>query len=113
MFEPKPPLAFHAPVPHIDSKPYHGLALFVNAFEKEPPPPRDPFEPPIERKKRMKEQLRKLNEEKLELLKQQWRPHDNSKSTGYLLGFYSPLSYSSPFVSFNPPLISILLLIIL
>ena len=97
MFEPNPPLEFKPPVAKRESKPYTGVTNYINLFEKETPPPRDEFEPPAERKKRIKDQLVALNNEKLELMLDQWKPKLNPKATenAYSTLFVGRLSYDT------------------
>ena len=82
MFQPPPPLEFKPPIARKECTPYSGVASFMSLFEQTPPPPREYFEPPAERKKRFKEQLNKLNEEKIDLMLSDWNPHANSQATG-------------------------------
>ncbi len=82
MFEPRPPLEFRPPITKRESQPYSGVSSYIDLFENTPPPPREYFEPPAERKKRVKEQLKKLNDEKNELMLSDWNPHSNPKATG-------------------------------
>jgi hypothetical protein len=53
----------------------------LNEFEIDNTPKRQFFESPHERKMRTKEQLRKLNDEKNELMMSDFDPHNNPKAT--------------------------------
>lgn len=68
MFEPDPPIEFKQPMHKKNSASYSGIALFTSIFEQGPPPERPYFEAPIERKKRLKDQMKKLNDEKNDLV---------------------------------------------
>ena len=97
MFEPRPPLEFKAPIVNPPSNPYSGIGGFVGLFEKGDPPARPFFEAPVDRKKRMREQLVKLNAEKNELMLSDWDPHSNPKSTenAYHTLFIGRLAYDT------------------
>jgi U1 small nuclear ribonucleoprotein len=81
MFEPTVPLEWKPKPERRELPPYSGIAAFVTNFETEEPPKLKPFEPPAERKKRMKEKMQKLHHEKNDLLANEWDPHANPKAT--------------------------------
>ena len=97
MFEPNPPLEYKPPVLKKESKPYSGIVSLIKDFEKTPPPPHEYFESPQDRKKRIKDQLEKLNNEKLELMMDEWKPSANPKATEkpYNTLFVGRLSYDT------------------
>ncbi len=80
MFEPRPPLEYKPPIVRKEAKPYSGVAQYRNLFVTASPPPRETFEPPAARKKRIKEQLQNLNAEKTELMLSDWNPNSNPKA---------------------------------
>lgn len=81
MFEPRPAMEFKSPISKQESKPYSGVAHLLKEFETSPPPERSHFEPPAERKRRIGDQLKKLNEEKNALMLSDWDPHSNPNAT--------------------------------
>ena len=81
MFQPRPPLEYRAPILRRESKPYTGIGQYTSLFETTTPPPREEFEQPADRKKRLKDQLTRLNDEKNELMLADWKPQDNPKAT--------------------------------
>ena len=85
MFEPRPPLPYIQPCQRRETGPYQGIAQYLNHFETSCPPTRAPFEAPVERKKRVEEEMQKLNAEKIELMVSDWDPNSNPKATKYVL----------------------------
>ena len=84
MFEARPMPAFF---PHDKSKPYppyQGVGRLLGLFESTPPPVRPFFEPPSERKNRIRREMAALHAEKVELLASDWDPHNNPKATRYV-----------------------------
>ena len=81
MFEPRPPVEHKKNIVKVRMPPYTGIAQYLNAFEKTPPPPRILFETPKERKLRIRAEIKKVNDEKLELLAADWDPHSNPFAT--------------------------------
>lgn len=84
MFQPRPPLEYRPPIVRRESKPYTGVSQYLSLFETSTPPPREEFEQPADRKKRLKEQMARLNDEKNELMLADWNPQANPKATGYV-----------------------------
>lgn len=97
MFEPRNFIPFKMPPAERTLPPYTGIAQYVNLFEKTPPPPVEPFVPPEEVKKQMKEKMAATNKEKNAILAADWDPHKNSKATenAYLTLFVGRLSYDT------------------
>jgi U1 small nuclear ribonucleoprotein of 70kDa MW N terminal len=91
MFMPRPPLEFSKPLgPAVEKKDadpfqpshfYTGLSQYLDVFEKNPPPPKEPFELPAERRARVREQMLRLQKEKNDLLAADWDPHKNPNAT--------------------------------
>ena len=93
MFEPRPPLEYKPPIIKKESKPYSGISSYLSFFESTPPPPKEPFETPSERKIRQKEELTRINNEKNELLLSDWKPANNPNATGYVYNAKTYLAY--------------------
>ncbi len=81
MFDFVAPVPVKQPIEHNPAPQYTGIAQYTNLFETTPPPPVPYFEPPVERKKRLKEKMQLLHQEKNELLANDWDPHNNPKAT--------------------------------
>ena len=97
MFRPRPPLEFKKPTGRLVVRASEeakertamqtkyastGLAEYMSMFETTPAPePAPPLELPVERKKRVREHLNRLQSEKNDLLAAQWDPHDNKRAT--------------------------------
>ena len=111
MFQPRPPLEFKKPVgrrvfkPEKEQTPAQkqyactGLAGYLSVFEKEAPPPVEPFELPAEKKKRVREQLAQLQKEKNDLLAADWNPQNDANEhkteNAYHTLFVGRLSYDT------------------
>lgn len=81
MFEPRPPIEFARPIPKPAAKVLTGVAAYTGLFEKEQPPPREPFVTHRERKAGEREARMKAHEERLALETEDWNPKANSKAT--------------------------------
>jgi len=81
MFEPRPPLEHKPPLVKRKMPPYTGVANWISCFEKDPPPLRVTMETPREKKLRLKAELKKIQDEKLELLAADWDPNANRMAT--------------------------------
>ena len=80
-FVPRPPPEFERPIRpcfRVDPSP---IGALVDLFEVETPPPREPFESPLERRNRIKAEKKLFHEQEVELLKQQYKPDENPNST--------------------------------
>ena len=109
MFQPRPPLEYKKPQGPRVFKPEKeqtaaqkqyactGLAGYLSVFEKVAPPPKEPFELPAEKKKRVREQLAQLQKEKNELLAADWNPQNDPNTTenAYHTLFVGRLSYDT------------------
>ena len=83
MFTPRP---VHQFFQHNEEKfppKFTGVGVLVNEFEKDAPPLKPIFEPPIIQKKRLREEKFTQNQQQLELTVSQWDPHNNPKATRY------------------------------
>jgi U1 small nuclear ribonucleoprotein len=81
MFLARPPLEFKPPVARKKPTKITGISQLLGSFETTPAPPPAPFELPAERRKRIREHMKKLHDEKNELLVADWDPHNNPHST--------------------------------
>jgi len=81
MFEPRPPLEYKPPIIKQKLPPYTGVSAFLDSFEKTPPPERILFETPRDRKIRLRGELKKIQDEKIELLMADFDPHANRNAT--------------------------------
>ena len=109
MFQPRPPIEFKKPIGRRVFKPEKeqtfaqkqyactGLAGYLSVFEKEAPPPKEPFELPAEKKKRVREQLAQLQKEKNDLLAADWNPQNDPNTTenAYHTLFVGRLSFDT------------------
>ena len=85
MFDFVAPIPFRTPMERNPPPQYSGVSQYLSLFETTPPPTNPYFEPPVERKKKVQENLRLLHEQKNELLANEWDPHNNTKATRYEL----------------------------
>lgn len=84
MFEPRPPIAFKPPVVKRKMPPYSGIASLTDLFETVTPEV-EIAELPKDRKLRLREELKKANDEINELRLADWDPQRNFKATEYVL----------------------------
>lgn len=82
MFEARPLPMFFPKDKKKPYPPYAGVSSLLKEFETTPAPPRPLFEPPAERKRRIRREMAALHAEKVELLASDWDPHSNPKATG-------------------------------
>ena len=85
MFAPRRIIPMVPPEPAHKDMPFYGVGNLVSNFEVGPPPVPPPFEPPIDRQKRIQAEKLADHKEKMELLASSWDPHANSQATGWAL----------------------------
>lgn len=96
-FVPRPPAEFEKPIrAHKPTIP-GPMSHLVELFETDPPPTREPFESPLERKNRIATERKTFHEQELELLKQQYKPSDDPHvvSDPYRTLFVGRLAYET------------------
>ena len=81
MFEPRPPGEFARPVKKAAPKPLTGVAAYTGLFEKEAPPPLEPFVTHRERKAAEREARMKAHAERQALETEDWDPKKDPKAT--------------------------------
>lgn len=81
MFEARPPLIFKKHPQKREPTAYTGIAQYANLFETEKPPKVEGFEAPLQRKRRLLDEVERLNKEKNELLASSWDPQQNPDAT--------------------------------
>lgn len=81
MFEPRPPVPFARPVTQPPPRVLTGVAAYTSLFEKEAPPPPEPFVTHRERKAAEREARMKAHAERQALEAEDWDPKKNPKAT--------------------------------
>lgn len=96
-FVPRPPAEFERPRRAHKLVEITPMSAFVEKFEKECPPPPEPFESPVERKNRVKLEQKVFHEQEVELLKLQYKPNDVGSATAdpYRTLFVGRLAYDT------------------
>ena len=99
MFEPNPPIEHKPLIIKKSCRPLTGISAYADFFERGPPPEREKFLLPAERKAIQQERLFKLNKEKNEQLAEDWDPQGNPKATenAYHTLFVGRLSYDTTY----------------
>lgn len=111
MFDPRPPLTWKPPLSKRVAPYVTGLAKLVDVFEKTPPPPKEPFETPRQRRIRVRQEKMQANEARIAEAMKHWDPKSDPNVTGdaYKTLFVSNMSHDTnekklrrEFESFGP-----------
>ncbi|CAM9582856.1 unnamed protein product, partial [Ectocarpus fasciculatus] len=97
MFEPNLPIKPARALVKKSMPAYSGIAAYTKNFELEQPEPEAPQAPPAEAKSKRKEEMARLNEERVEALAADWNPKANREATenAYTTLFVGRLSYDT------------------
>lgn len=96
MFEARPPIEFKRPVTNPPPKVMTGVAGYTALFEKEAPPPREPFVTHRDRKAAEREARMKAHAERQALEVEDWDPKKNAKATECVPCLVVCMSWTQP-----------------
>lgn len=96
-FVPRPPIVFERPIPQRNARPIEGMSNFVYLFETDLPPPREAFETPHDRRKRIQEEKKIDHEIEIGEARERYHPTENDtiSSDPYKTLFVGRLAYET------------------